>query len=52
MKTKWVKIAMRKVELLPGGTLANPSPDFIGQTPQDLWTAQGDYDVFVAVRDS
>jgi hypothetical protein len=41
---------MRKVELLPGGTLASHSPDFIGQSPQDLWAAQADHDVLVAVK--
>jgi hypothetical protein len=51
LKTKWVKIAMRKIETLPGGG-APASRDFIGQSPQDLLIlANGqEYDMIIAVR--
>lgn len=49
-KAKWVRIALRKVEMLPGGAQAAGSIDYIGQSPQDIWVAPGnDFEEFVAV---
>ncbi|KAI0345231.1 hypothetical protein BDW22DRAFT_1354138 [Trametopsis cervina] len=43
VKAKWVRIELRKIETLPGGGLGNTYFDFVGQSPINLWQAQGDH---------
>ena len=49
LKTKWVKVVLRKVETLPGGVPASLTPDFIGQMPQTIWAAAGEYETIINV---
>ena len=42
MKAKWVRIELRKVETLPGGSVANTFFDFVGQSPINLWQSAND----------
>jgi hypothetical protein len=50
LRAKWVRVAMRKVEMLPGGLAPGNPPDLIGQGPQTLWTAKDDHELVVSVR--
>lgn len=46
VKAKWVRIELRKVEVLPGGGQAGTFFDFVGQSPINLWTGpDGEYGV-------
>jgi hypothetical protein len=46
VKAKWVRIELRKVEVLPGGGQVGTFSDFVGPSPVSLWTAkEGDYDI-------
>ena len=51
MKAKWVRIELRKVEVLPGGGQAGTFFDYVGQSPVNLWTGpDGEYGVLRPVR--
>ncbi|KII88269.1 hypothetical protein PLICRDRAFT_618065 [Plicaturopsis crispa FD-325 SS-3] len=43
VKAQWVRIALRKVETLPGGGQSNTYFDFVGPSPVNLWTSSEDY---------
>jgi hypothetical protein len=46
VKAKWVRIELRKIEVLPGGGQAGTFFDYVGQSPVNLWTAtEGDYGI-------
>lgn len=45
IKTKWVRIELRKVETLPGGGQVNTFYDFVGQSPINLWQSSEDYGI-------
>ncbi|KAJ7063077.1 hypothetical protein C8F01DRAFT_1131451 [Mycena amicta] len=42
-KAKWVRIELRKVEMLPGGGVVNTFHDFVGPSPVNLWTSSEEY---------
>ncbi|KAG6893488.1 hypothetical protein C0992_009773, partial [Termitomyces sp. T32_za158] len=44
-KTKWVRIELRKVEILPGGGASNTFYDFVGSSPINLWQSSDEYGV-------
>ncbi|KAG6894603.1 hypothetical protein C0992_005419, partial [Termitomyces sp. T32_za158] len=44
-KTKWVRIELRKVEILPGGGASNTFYDFVGSSPISLWQSSDEYGV-------
>jgi hypothetical protein len=41
VKAKWVRVELRKIETLPGGGVTNTFFDFVGQSPLNLWQAEG-----------
>lgn len=43
VKAKWVRIELRKVEVLPGGGVANTFFDFVGQSPINVWQSSEEY---------
>lgn len=46
VKAKWVRIELRKVEVLPGGGQAGTFFDYVGPSPINLWTGpDGEYGV-------
>ncbi|KAF9651525.1 hypothetical protein BDM02DRAFT_3184525 [Thelephora ganbajun] len=46
VKAKWVRIELRKVEVLPGGGQAGTFFDYVGQSPVNLWTGpDGEYGI-------
>lgn len=50
MKTKWVKVCLRKIETIPGGIEASPTPDFVGSMPKTIWSPPKDeYEVVMSV---
>lgn len=49
MKSKWVRVELRKVEVLPTGGAANTFYDFIGPSPFDVWRATNEYDILTTV---
>jgi hypothetical protein len=51
VKAKWVRIELRKVEVLPGGGQAGTFYDYVGQSPVSLWTGpEGEYGLLRPVR--
>jgi len=51
VKAKWVRIELRKVEVLPGGGQAGTFFDYVGQSPINLWTGpDGEYGILRPVR--
>lgn len=47
MKAKWVRIELKKVEVLPGG---NTFYDYVGQSPINVWQASEEYGTLHTVR--
>lgn len=46
VKAKWVRIELRKVEVLPGGGQPGTFFDYVGQSPINLWAGpDGEYSV-------
>ena len=51
VKAKWVRIELRKVEVLPGGGQVGTFFDYVGQSPINLWTGpDGEYGILRPVR--
>ena len=48
VKAKWVRIELRKVETLPGGT-PNTFTDYVGPSPVNLWQASEEYAILHTV---
>ena len=49
VKAKWVRIELRKVEVLPGGGPTNTYYDFVGPSPVNLWSSPDEYSVLRSV---
>ncbi|OCH93867.1 hypothetical protein OBBRIDRAFT_817584, partial [Obba rivulosa] len=43
IKVKWIRIELRKVETLPGGSVTNTFIDYVGQSPINLWQSSEEY---------
>lgn len=48
VKAKWVRVELRKVETLPGGT-PNTFMDYVGPSPVTLWQANEEYGMLQTV---
>lgn len=44
VKAKWIRIELKKVEMLPGGGQTNSYFDFVGQSPMTLWQSSEEYE--------
>lgn len=49
VKAKWVRVELKKVEMLPGGGQTNSYFDFVGQSPMTLWQSTEEYGVLEPV---
>lgn len=49
VKAKWVRIELRKVEVLPGGGPTNTYYDFVGPSPVNLWSSPDEYSLLRSV---
>ena len=49
VKAKWLRIELRKIEILPGGGATNTYFDFVGQSPISLWQATNDWNPIFTV---
>ena len=52
IKAKWVRIELRKVEIIPGGGEANTFYDFVGPSPVNLWSSPDEYSLLRSVSSS
>ncbi|KAF9505865.1 hypothetical protein BS47DRAFT_489941 [Hydnum rufescens UP504] len=50
VKAKWIRVELRKIEILPGGGQTNTYSDVVGSGSFNLWTAKDEWEV-VSTRD-
>ncbi|KAG1731948.1 hypothetical protein EDB19DRAFT_1912328 [Suillus lakei] len=43
VKSKWVRVELKKIETLPGGGQTNSYFDFVGSSPINLWQSSEEY---------